>query len=224
MYQKMLLSEKVAETIMTSIKNDFYKVGDQMPNEIQLAEELGVSRATLREAIKILISRKVLEVKRGIGTFVSEKTGDEQDDFSLKSLNIYAQKMEILRIMKHLDEEELQAFQHLSWNDQQTIKSRFESILHVEKNKIDMDLTNIYITGLLETIEIIALRRHSSFKHRLIKQTHEAVKIFLETIVPKEGTIICQLITNIVEALGQDEVVLIFDEFMMQLGFYLQEE
>lgn len=218
MHQKILLSEKVAEIIMTSIKNDFYKVGDQMPNEIQLSEELGVSRATLREAIKILISRNILEVRRGIGTFVSETPGVNILDSGLEYLNLSAQKKEILRLMKQLDSEELSAFQHLSWADQNQIKSQI--------NEIDKEThsTLPYVYTLFEIIESISLARHSTFKHRLIVQTHEAVKILLSNIELKDESAIIRLILKLVDLLGQDDVMVIFDDFMMQFGFYFQEE
>ncbi|MCR5147973.1 MAG: GntR family transcriptional regulator [Eubacterium sp.] len=47
--------------------------GEKLPNENQLSSELGVSRATLREAIRILVNDGLLTVLRGKGTFVSEK-------------------------------------------------------------------------------------------------------------------------------------------------------
>ncbi|GAB6108831.1 FadR/GntR family transcriptional regulator [Fusibacter bizertensis] len=218
MHQKILLSEKVAEIIMTSIKNDFYKVGDQMPNEIQLSEELGVSRATLREAIKILISRNVLEVRRGIGTFVSETPGINRLDSGLEYLNLSAQKKEILRLMKLLDGEEIGAFQHLSWNDQNKIKSQINEI---EK---ETHTTTQYVYTLFNIIESISLARHSTFKHRLIVQTHEAIKILLTSIELKEESAMERLIQKLVALLGQDEVMVSFDDFMMQFGFYFQEE
>lgn len=60
------LSDDVAETIMSMIKVEKkYNPGDKLPNELQLSEELGVSRITLREAIRILVARNVLEIKEG---------------------------------------------------------------------------------------------------------------------------------------------------------------
>lgn len=218
MYQKMLLSEKIAETIMSSIKNDFYKIGDQMPNEIQLSEELGVSRATLREAIKILISRNVLEVRRGIGTFVSDTNEYTSQTSNLESLNLYVQKMEILRILKQLDSEELDAFQHLSWSDQTIIRSKIDNIEN------DSASTAAYISVFFEMVEAIAIARHSTFKHRLILQTHEAFKILISNIVSSDQISIETLIRKLFSTLGNEEVNVVFDELMMQLGFYIQEE
>ena len=46
--------------------------GEKLPNEVELSRALGVSRATLREAIQSLRVQGFLEVRRGRGTFVSE--------------------------------------------------------------------------------------------------------------------------------------------------------
>ena len=48
-----------------------FQAGDKLPNELELAKELGISRITLREAIRILCTRSMVEVKRGRGTYVT---------------------------------------------------------------------------------------------------------------------------------------------------------
>ena len=53
---------------------------EKLPNELELAQEMGVSRATLREAIRELATQGVLEVRRGRGTFVSRRV-EEINDF-----------------------------------------------------------------------------------------------------------------------------------------------
>ena len=53
--------------------------GDKLPNELELSVQMGVSRATLREALRMLIAQGVLEVRRGKGTFVSEHVEDIED-------------------------------------------------------------------------------------------------------------------------------------------------
>ena len=59
--------------------------GDKLPNEVELSQELGVSRATLREAIRSLCAQGVLEVRRGKGTFVSPQV-EEIEDFGFDRL------------------------------------------------------------------------------------------------------------------------------------------
>lgn len=77
------LGEKASEKIIQLIINNKLKPGDKLPNEYDLAEELGVGRSTIREAIKALVSRNVLEIRRGSGTFISEKCGIAEDPLGL---------------------------------------------------------------------------------------------------------------------------------------------
>ena len=60
--------------------------GDKLPNELDLSQELGVSRTTLREAVRMLVAQGVLEVRRGKGTFVSAQVEDI-DDFGFTGLS-----------------------------------------------------------------------------------------------------------------------------------------
>ena len=72
------LSQRTAEKLYQTIVQEA-KPGDKLPNELELAQQLGVSRATLREAIRILSAQGVLEVQRGKGTFIRsdmENAGD----------------------------------------------------------------------------------------------------------------------------------------------------
>lgn len=46
--------------------------GEKLPNELQLAQDMEVSRTTLREAIRILTSQGILEVQHGKGTFITK--------------------------------------------------------------------------------------------------------------------------------------------------------
>lgn len=69
---KKSLSQQTADKIYEMIAKDhLYQTGDQLPNELALAEQLGISRTTLRDAVRILTLQGVLEVHRGRGTFVS---------------------------------------------------------------------------------------------------------------------------------------------------------
>ncbi|AOT71255.1 FadR/GntR family transcriptional regulator [Geosporobacter ferrireducens] len=87
MFEKVLLSEKVANNIKKLIVDHELKPGDKLPNEIDLAEKLNVSRSTIREAIKILISMNILEIRRGKGTFVCEKPGIATDPLGVTFMN-----------------------------------------------------------------------------------------------------------------------------------------
>ncbi|MGN0533530.1 MAG: FadR/GntR family transcriptional regulator [Eubacterium sp.] len=84
MWRKMSkLADNAADKILKMIEEENrFSVGDKLPNELVLAQELGVSRSTLREAIRILTTNGVLEIRRGKGTFVSANTVISSDTFS----------------------------------------------------------------------------------------------------------------------------------------------
>lgn len=77
-----MLADSIAQRITEMIEVEGrFAVGDKLPNENDLAQELGVSRSTLREAVKILITSGILEIKRGKGTFVTANTIINSGDF-----------------------------------------------------------------------------------------------------------------------------------------------
>lgn len=67
------LSDRVADDILTMIVIEKrFLPGEKLPNEIELSGELEISRTTLREAFRILAANGVVEIRRGLGTFVRE--------------------------------------------------------------------------------------------------------------------------------------------------------
>ena len=64
------LYTRIEETIATEIAQGDYRPGDQLPTEDALLERFQVSRITIRRAIQNLVGRGLLEIRRGLGTFV----------------------------------------------------------------------------------------------------------------------------------------------------------
>ncbi len=64
--------EQVIEQIQTMIANGELKRGDKLPSERQLAEQLQVSRTSVREALRALQIIGLIEVKQGDGNFIKE--------------------------------------------------------------------------------------------------------------------------------------------------------
>jgi GntR family transcriptional repressor for pyruvate dehydrogenase complex len=61
------LSDKVTEAILETIASNQLKPGDLLPTERQLGEQFGVSRTVIREAVRALRAKGMLEVKGGSG-------------------------------------------------------------------------------------------------------------------------------------------------------------
>ena len=96
------LAESVANELATLIIIDKkYNPGDKMPNENELSAAMKVSRTTLREAIRILATRNILEIKRGKGTFVTELENIEDSDgvASLSKVKVNLKDLYEMRIL-----------------------------------------------------------------------------------------------------------------------------
>lgn len=73
------LTEQVASKISQLIIDRQLTTTDKLPNEFDLMAQLNVGRGTVREAVKLLVARNVLEIRRGKGTFVAKHTGVTND-------------------------------------------------------------------------------------------------------------------------------------------------
>ena len=68
------LSQNIADKIKTKIMTGEFALGSKLPNENELMDDLNVSRTTIREAVKILISKKHPLYRAG-GTYVAAIPG-----------------------------------------------------------------------------------------------------------------------------------------------------
>ena len=71
------VSEEISEVIINSINSGDLEVGDKLPPERLLSEELGVSRSSLREALCILSGMGYINSAIGSGSYVKMKKSHE---------------------------------------------------------------------------------------------------------------------------------------------------
>lgn len=64
---------QVIDKLKKDIEAGVYKEKEKLPSEFDLSKQLGVSRATLREALRILEEENVIIRRHGVGTFVNSK-------------------------------------------------------------------------------------------------------------------------------------------------------
>lgn len=74
---KRSLAEQVADRITGLIVGGELVAGDRLPPEVDLAEQMGVSRTALREGMRTLEAKGLLEIQPGIGTVVREVGQDQ---------------------------------------------------------------------------------------------------------------------------------------------------
>src|SRR3954454_18186017 len=67
----MALTDEAITTLRTMIQSGELPPGSRLPPENQLAAQMGLSRSGVREAVKVLESARILDVRRGDGTYVT---------------------------------------------------------------------------------------------------------------------------------------------------------
>jgi len=79
------LSQKIERKIEEAIRTKRLIPGTKLPSEKELCESFAVSRTALREALRRLSARGLIEIKKGSGMYVSELKIED----AIKSLNLY---------------------------------------------------------------------------------------------------------------------------------------
>ena len=67
---KTNLADEAIEAIRSDILGKRWAVGEKLPNEASLSAMLSISRGTVREAVRVLVSQGYLETRQGSGTYV----------------------------------------------------------------------------------------------------------------------------------------------------------
>jgi GntR family transcriptional repressor for pyruvate dehydrogenase complex len=88
--------EEVLDQIKRLLITKKLKIGQKLPNEIELSESMGISRSSLREAFKVLSVLGIIEGKPGEGTIIRQANPE-----NLKNI------MSLVAISKGLDTNEL---------------------------------------------------------------------------------------------------------------------
>ena len=70
------LYELIVQQVEESIRKGELKAGDQLPPERELADQFGVSRTAVREAVKALREKGLVEAYPGRGTFITSDTSN----------------------------------------------------------------------------------------------------------------------------------------------------
>lgn len=69
--QRMSITDSVVADIKEMIMSGEYKIGEKLPTEMKLCDQMGVSRTCVREAIRVLQAIGYVEIRPGKGAFVA---------------------------------------------------------------------------------------------------------------------------------------------------------
>ena len=163
-YGSNALSVRIADRITELIEQREFCPGDKLPNELELSERLRVSRTTLREALRILATRGLVEVRRGIGTFVtrSQNIHADYNVLRIQNTNVNTKDLYEMRLMfepqaayyacLRASDEEMETIFRYGEEDERMIRKRDPQWDEVEQkfhNAIASATHNPFITALL---------------------------------------------------------------------------
>ena len=100
------LGAKTEDELMKYILQEPVEPGQKIPNEYELAEKFGVGRSTIREAVRGLVSRGILEIRRGSGTYVINTSPLDEDPLGLGKIeNKYQLALELFDVRLMIEPE-----------------------------------------------------------------------------------------------------------------------
>lgn len=98
------LPQKAADEIIRYILTHNLDSGSRLPNETELCKMLNVSRSTLREAIKLLSARNIIEIRQGSGMYITDTPGQVEDPFGFAFVKDRARlAWDLLELRTHLE-------------------------------------------------------------------------------------------------------------------------
>ena len=208
-----LLGSQIEDELMKYIWEQPVEIGEKIPNEFELAEMFGVGRSTIREAVKGLVSKGVLEVRRGSGTYVINTNSVENDPLGLSkqkdkfklALDLFEVRLMLepeiaANAAKNATEEELVQLKQLCDETEETYLSG--------KNHIPKDIdfhTCIAGCSKNEVVEILmpiinsAVMTFANLTHRtLMKETIETHRAITDAILARDSIgAKCAMITHL---------------------------
>ncbi len=150
------LVEQVVEQLESLIEDGAWPVGSRIPPELELIQQLDVSRNTLREAIRALVHAGLLQTRQGSGTYVCSSSALGA------ALNRRIQKSTLLETLevRHALELEAARLAAVRRNNEDIahIKSHLE-ICHAAAEKGD---SHTYVNADIELHKAIAEASHNS--------------------------------------------------------------
>jgi GntR family transcriptional repressor for pyruvate dehydrogenase complex len=96
--ERKALPDGVARQIEGWIRSKRFAPGSRLPSERELSARLGASRNVVREALRILETRNLVEVRHGIGTFATNNLADGEPRIPVK-FDVRAEELPVSEIL-----------------------------------------------------------------------------------------------------------------------------
>ena len=188
-----LLAEQVEDQIYHYILDTPIEPGAKLPNEFELGEKFGVGRSTIREAVKLLSSKGIVEVRRGSGTYVVTTTKGLSDPLGLRSIkdkNALALDLVNVRLLLEPGIAEMAA-QNATEEDIERLR-RVEAKIHSGDRYIEDDIAfhtcvaesskNMVVEQLIPIIDTAVMMFVNVTHKKLVDETIMTHRMIVESI------------------------------------------
>lgn len=160
--EKKSLYIQIADSIYSYIMLNHLQPGDKLPSEREMAGILKTSRNSLREALHVLESKNIIEIRTGSGTFIR----DPYDSEGILTVQLHGcSKEDILELQSVLDRQVvIDALRNAEIGQKQELVSRASEMVEMANQKIySHTLDNSFHTKLYEMSKNIAIRQLVDF-------------------------------------------------------------
>lgn len=169
---KSNLCDTVMKELLKMIEDGTFKEGEQLPNELVLAEQMGISRTTLREAKNNLVSMNILTKHRGRGTFVVDRHARQEMRQEIDNLNYDQARLAALYELRTMMEPDIAFLAAEKATDEELKKiARIQDELEAagDENIQVMELNGAFHDAICEAT-------HNEFVIKIFKNINQAIR------------------------------------------------
>lgn len=173
----------VGETIQllrSRLASGEFKIGDKIPSEAALIQELGIGRTTLREAVRVLEHEGLLIVRQGAGTYLQST----RDEGILSSRLREARVLEVLEVRRAL---ELEIARLAATRRSETALAAIEGALGRMRHGLADSDTASFLEADLEIYRVLAAATGNSILFDIHTSFSDALRLALTQIVGIPG-------------------------------------
>ncbi|WP_341320108.1 FadR/GntR family transcriptional regulator [Solibacillus sp. FSL H8-0523] len=160
--------QKVYEMVFQEIQQDIlagrYEMGEKLPSERALAIRYQVSRNSIREAIRLLELRNLVEIKHGDGTFI-------------KNISIQSTKNELVHVLENTDKTSIYEMLELRY----ILESQCAFLAALRANTQDFEkiANSLEMMKAAKADEKLGIQADLSFHIAIAEATHNQVLVEL---------------------------------------------
>lgn len=176
--------DAIIKRVIDAISSGQYKMGQKLPNEYELIKELQVSRNSLREAMRVLATVGVVEIKRGDGTYICDQVNPTVFDSMIYGMVFdISTSSELIELRQALDEIMIKLAINKANNDDIEILQGL--IAEMESNFANGNLEAAAQCDFDFHIKIVDITRNKLLA-RIVKGIYQFFKTSIHTIIKTE--------------------------------------